>query len=144
VSPDLNSAADDYLTKPFNPRELVARLRAILRRRNSGAGGRRQRLTVGPLVIDPESYSVLFENRDLRLTTAEFFVLEALARKARQIQSRAELTECALGRPLESYDRSIDTHVANIRRKLGLSDTTSIAIRGVRGRGYVLTCAILR
>jgi DNA-binding response OmpR family regulator len=134
----LELGADDYLAKPFNPRELVARIRAILRRRESATASRRQALALGPLALDPKSFFVSLEDREIRLTSAEFFVLEALARRAGQIQSRAGLTEHALGRALEPYDRSIDTHVANIRRKLGLQDRSSIAIRGVRGQGYVL------
>jgi DNA-binding response OmpR family regulator len=140
----LELGADDYLAKPFNPRELVARIRAILRRRQLASAARRQALTLGPLLLDPESFLVTLENRKIRLTSAEFFVLEALVRRSGQIQSRAVLTEQALGRPLEPYDRSIDTHVANIRRKLDLTDTSSIAIRSVRGQGYVLGCAALQ
>jgi two-component system response regulator CpxR len=135
----LELGADDYLAKPFNPRELVARIRAILRRHERASAVRREALIMGPLRLNPESLLVWFENREIRLTSAEFFVLEALARCAGQIQSRAQLTEHALGRSLEPYDRSIDTHIANIRRKLRLTDTTSIAIRGVRGQGYICT-----
>jgi two-component system response regulator CpxR len=140
----LELGADDNLAKPFNPRELVARIRAILRRREPAGAARRQALRVGPLRLDPESLTVSLEDREIRLTGAEFFVLEALARRAGQIQPRAVLTEQALGRSLEPYDRSIDTHVANIRRKLGLSDTTGISIRGVRGQGYILGCTVSR
>lgn len=134
----LELGADDYLAKPFNPRELVARIRAILRRRESAAIPRREPLALGPLSLDPRSFLVSLAGREIRLTTAEYFVLEALAQRAGQIQSRESLTERALGRTLEPYDRSIDTHVANIRRKLGLQDLTPITIRGVRGQGYVL------
>jgi len=131
--------ADDYLAKPFNPRELVARIRAILRRRDSAAGARKGVLMLGPLTLDSDSFLVSLDGRQIRLTSAEFFVLEALARRAGQTQSRSTLTEQALGRPLEPYDRSIDTHVANIRRKLGLNGAVPIAIHGVRGQGYVLS-----
>lgn len=136
----LELGADDYLAKPFNPRELVARIRAILRRRGFAGAARRQALTLGPLFLDPELFAVSLENREIRLTSAEFFVLEILARRAGQIQSRAVLTEQALGRALEAYDRSIDTHVANVRRKLCLTDESNIAIRNVRGQGYLLSC----
>jgi two-component system response regulator CpxR len=140
----LELGADDYLAKPFNPRELVARIRAILRSREFGGTTRRQALTLGPLFLDPQSFVVSLENCEIRLTSAEFFVLEALVRRAGQVQSRAVLTERALGRALEPYDRSIDTHVANIRRKLGLVDESNIAIRSVRGQGYLLSCTGLR
>jgi two-component system phosphate regulon response regulator OmpR len=140
----LEMGADDYLPKPFNPRELVARIRAILRSREFGGTTRRQALTLGPLFLDPQSFVVSLENCEIRLTSAEFFVLEALVRRAGQVQSRAVLTERALGRALEPYDRSIDTHVANIRRKLGLVDESNIAIRSVRGQGYLLSCTGLR
>ena len=133
----LELGADDYLAKPFNPRELVARIRAILRRRERAGAARRSAFTVGPLHLDPETLTVLVDNRAIRLTGAEFFVLEFLARRAGQIQSRSVLTEHALGRPLEPYDRSIDTHVANVRRKLDLGSAADISIRGVRGQGYL-------
>ena len=138
----LELGADDYLAKPFNPRELVARIRAILRRREFASGACRQTVRVGPLRLDPESFTAVLGGREIRLTGAEFFVLESLARGTGQVQSRAVLTEQALGRPLEPYDRSIDTHVANLRRKLGLSDATGIAIRSVRGKGYMLNCTL--
>ena len=136
----LELGADDYLAKPFNARELVARIRAILRRREFSGAARRQALTLGPLFLDRELFAVSLDNRQIRLTSAEFFVLETLARRAGRIQSRAVLTEQALGRALEAYDRSIDTHVANIRRKLCLTDESSITIRNVRGQGYLLSC----
>lgn len=134
----LELGADDYLAKPFNPRELVARIRAILRRRDAAAVQRREPLALGPLSLDPQRFHVSLAGRDIRLTTAEYFVLEALAQRAGQILSRETLTERALGRALEPYDRSVDTHVANIRRKLGLQNGCPIAIRGVRGQGYIL------
>ena len=138
----LELGADDYLAKPFNPRELVARIRAILRRRERAGASHREAVAVGLLRLDPESFTASLADRKIHLTSAEFLVLETLARRPGQVQSRAVLTEQALGRSLEPYDRSIDTHVANIRRKLGLNDTTAIAIRGVRGQGYVLGCTL--
>lgn len=140
----LELGADDYLAKPFNPRELVARIRAILRRREIAHASPRRTLSVGSLRLDPGSFSVSLGHHVIGLTSAEFFVLEALARRTGQVQSRAFLTEQALGRALEPYDRSIDTHVANIRRKLGLSDATDVSIRCVRGQGYLLSCTNMR
>jgi DNA-binding response OmpR family regulator len=135
----LELGADDYLSKPFRARELVARLRAILRR--SGGNGRKEPapLTLGELAIDPAARSATIEGVSVRLTTAEFLLLEALARSVGRVQSRATLTYQALGRWLEPFDRSIDTHVSNIRRKLCLDPGRSIEIRSLRGHGYVLT-----
>jgi DNA-binding response OmpR family regulator len=135
----LELGADDYLSKPFSPRELVARLRAILRR--SGQRGRTEPtpLTLGELAIDPGARSAAMEGVPVQLTTAEFMVLEALARSAGRVQSRATLTCQALGRRIEPFDRSIDTHVSNIRRKLCLDQGRGIEIKSLRGHGYVLT-----
>ena len=135
----LELGADDYLSKPFSPRELVARLRAILRR--SGQRGRTEPtpLKLGELAIDPGARSATMEGVPVRLTTAEFMVLEALARSAGRVQSRANLTCQALGRRVQPFDRSIDTHVSNIRRKLCLDPGRGIEIKSSRGHGYVLT-----
>ena len=130
----LELGADDYLTKPFHLRELAARLRAILRRLHRGAN--QQRLRIGGLSLDTSSLSVELDGVPLKLTSAEFMVLEALMRKPGMLLSRSVLTEAALGRPLEPYDRSIDTHVSNLRRKLG--SARPVDIRSVRGQGYIL------
>lgn len=135
----LELGADDYLSKPFNPRELSARVRAILRRRDRPSREIRAALSLGPLTMDPVSLSVTMDKRPVRLTSAEFVVLEILSRSVGNMQTRALLTEKALGRQLEPYDRSIDTHVSTLRRKLGLATNTAIEIRSVRGAGYVLT-----
>lgn len=137
----LELGADDYLSKPFNPRELVARVRAVLRRRDARDATGRAKIDVGALSLDPGTMSVLHEGRAVRLTSAEFMVLETLARSAGRVQSRAALTHQALGRPLEAFDRSIDTHVSNIRRKLGLGAGGGLDIRGLRGHGYMLSAA---
>jgi two-component system response regulator CpxR len=130
----LELGADDYLTKPFHLRELAARLRAILRRfHKSETEGR---LRLGGLQLDRASLSVELDGAPVKLTSAEFMVLEALMRKPGTLLSRSALTETALGRPLEPYDRSIDTHVSNLRRKLG--SQRPIDIRSVRGKGYIL------
>ena len=134
----LELGADDYLVKPFSVRELVARLRAILRRSANGRPDSTP-LALGALAIYPGTMSATLAGVPVRLTTAEFMVLEALARSAGRVQSRETLTYQALGRPLEPFDRSIDTHISNIRRKLCLDPGRGIEIKSWRGHGYVLT-----
>jgi two-component system OmpR family response regulator len=134
----LELGADDYLVKPFSVRELVARLRAILRRSANGRPDSTP-LALGALAIYPGTMSVTLEGTPVPLTTAEFMVLEALARSAGRVQSRETLTYHGLGRPLEPFDRSIDTHISNIRRKLCLDSGRGIEIKNSRGHGYVLT-----
>ncbi|HEX5259816.1 MAG TPA: response regulator transcription factor [Sphingomicrobium sp.] len=134
----LELGADDYLPKPFNARELVARVRAILRRSPGRDPGGLTRFAVGPLALDSTMMSATLDGETVRLTTAEFIVLETLARAAGCIHTRGALSFQALGRPLEPFDRSIDTHVSNIRRKLGLKDGRKVDIRSSRGQGYVL------
>jgi two-component system response regulator CpxR len=132
----LEVGADDYLAKPFHPRELIARIRAILRRPASGTTGPAERvLTVGDLVLDLARGRATLAERPVALTGAELRVLEELMRAAGQVMSRQLLCERALGRPLEAFDRSIDTHVANLRRKLGEG---APEIRGIRGAGYAM------
>lgn len=136
----LELGADDYLPKPFNPRELVARVRAIVRRSAGQSEEWRPPVMLGPLFMDPHSLSASIQGVPIRLTVAEFLVLETLARSSGCMQTRSTLSCQALGRPLTPFDRSIDTHVANIRRKLSC-DGGQISIRSFRGQGYVLTLA---
>ncbi len=134
----LELGADDYLAKPFNPRELVARMRAVLRR----AGDRvlaHEPVTLGALKLDPARHRVTQQGAVVELTGAEFRVLETLIRALGRVVSRETLTEQALGRKLELYDRSIDTHVSNLRRKLRFGPGAELEIRGIRGSGYLLT-----
>lgn len=139
----LELGADDYLSKPFNPRELVARLRAILRRANN-RGGRMvapDELTVGPIVLNTGTHQAHVAQKLIALTGAELRVLELLMRSAGQVISRESMTEQALGRKLVAYDRSIDTHISNLRRKLNLEAGQNPEIKNVRGAGYTLTWA---
>ena len=135
----LDLGADDYLVKPFRAREMVARLRALLRRSEPKGHRPAAPLTLGELALDCGAKSATMDGVPVRLTTAEFLLLESLARSAGRVQSRAMLTHKALGRRLEPFDRSIDTHVSNIRRKLCLDAGRGIQIRSFRGHGYALT-----
>jgi DNA-binding response OmpR family regulator len=138
----LELGADDYLPKPFNPRELVARMRAILRRSLllEPQPGRRERIDAGPLSLHLASRSASARGHTITLTGVEFRVLEVLMQQVGSVVSREQLTRQVLGRRLMPYDRSIDTHISNIRRKLAsVADTVSIV--NVRRSGYVLTIA---
>lgn len=133
----LELGADDYVPKPCTPRELVARIRAILRRAQGSAGPREsQPLTVGGLCVRPEQRRAEWHGALLDLTSTEFNLLEVLARSAGNPVSKNELSEKALGRPLARYDRSIDVHVSNLRAKLGDLPDGRSPIQTVRGIGY--------
>jgi DNA-binding response OmpR family regulator len=139
----LELGADDYLSKPFNPRELVARIRAILRRASNRPqrGASADEVVVGQIVLNSGMHQVRVAEQPVALTGAEFRVLELLMRAAGQVISRESMTEQALGRKLVPYDRSIDTHISNLRRKLNLENGKNPEIKNVRGSGYTLTCA---
>ena len=138
----LELGADDYLPKPFNPRELVARMRAILRRSLllEPPAGRRDRIDAGPLSLLFSSRTASARGETVTLTGAEFRVLEVLMQQIGIVVSREQLTRQVLGRRLTPYDRSIDTHISNIRRKL-VAVADEISIVNVRRTGYVLTVA---
>ena len=135
----LEMGADDYLPKPFNPRELVARIRAVLRRQGEG-GELLPRLAVGDVALDPRSRTVHCGKLEVELTGVEFKLLEALLRSPGRVVSRDRLARVALDRPLEPFDRSLDVHVSNLRRKLGTFADGSPRIRTLRGEGYLLAC----
>jgi DNA-binding response OmpR family regulator len=135
----LELGADDYLTKPFNARELVARIHAILRR--SQAGHQMDEpavIELGLITLETGLRRARVEGEILPLTDAEYRVLELLVRNAGRVMSRSEITRRALGRKYLGLDRSVDTHVSNLRRKLGPRIETTTPILGVRGAGYVL------
>src|ERR1700722_4972505 len=131
----LEIGADDYVPKPFNPRELIARIRAILRR-TSPAATTSGTLVVGDLRLDPRAREVWLNDLPLNLTSVEFTLLETLLRDAGQVLTREHLTDAVLGRKLGPFDRVIDVHVSNVRKKLGASERGP-RIKSVRGSGYL-------
>jgi len=140
----LELGADDYLPKPFNPRELVARIRAIQRRTetltplNSSAQLSKE-LSVGDIILNTQNRSVKQNGVLIELTSVEFTLLEVLLRQAGQVISREGLVEKALGRRLSAYDRSIDVHVSALRKKLGHHYESTERIKTIRGIGYLYT-----
>ena len=136
----LDLGADDYLPKPFNPRELLARVKAILRRTTDAEGDEPIEITVGKLRVNLLRREAWLAEQSLKLTNAEFVILVTLMRAPGEVVSREALTRTALGRQLLPDDRSLDTHISNLRRKLG-SDSEAdaeVVIRSIRGSGYVL------
>jgi two-component system response regulator CpxR len=138
----LEMGADDYLRKPFNPRELIARIRAILRRTRYEIGEALtatppERLSVGDVELNKGTRIVIRGGEQLTLTTVEFDLLEALMRSAGQIVTREDLVKSILGRNFTPYDRSIDTHVSNLRKKLGHYVDGIERIKTIRGVGYI-------
>jgi two-component system response regulator CpxR len=127
----LEMGADDYLPKPFNPRELLARIRAILRRGEARAG--QGKVRVQDVELDPGARTVTRNGSRVEVTTIEFDILEQLMRAAGRVLSRDQLMEALYDRPAGPYDRSIDMHISHLRRKLGDADL----IKTVRGVGYV-------
>ncbi|MDY0000386.1 MAG: response regulator transcription factor [Polyangia bacterium] len=137
----LEMGADDYLPKPFNPREMVARIRAIQRRvAPSGPDlPAARRLEVGDVVLDPATRQVTQAGSKVSLTAVEFSLLEILLRQAGQVVSRDDLYRQVLGREASPLDRSIDVHVSNLRKKLGPGPADEERIQAVRGVGYIYT-----
>jgi len=132
----LELGADDYLAKPFNPRELLARIRAVLRR---GAGDApRARFTAGGLVIDFDAREVTVDGRRVVLTHHEFELLATLARANGRVLSRDQLLDALRGQEAEAFDRSIDVHVSKLRAKLEKDPRAPRYVKTVRGVGYAL------
>jgi two-component system, OmpR family, response regulator CpxR len=127
----LELGADDYLAKPFNPRELAARIRAILRRMEPHAAD--SRVEVNGVTLDPGSREVVQDGRHIDLTTVEFDILEHLMRSAGRVLSRDALMEALYNRKATAFDRSMDMHISHLRRKLEGERTL---IKTVRGVGY--------
>ena len=133
----LELGADDYVTKPFSPREVVARVKAVLRRRDTS--GDRRSVTLGEITVDPARYEVTYRGKPLRLTSREFAIVEHLARTPGRVFSRAQLLDHVFGIDFDGYERTIDAHIKNIRQKMleawPDAPTPLVTVRGV---GYKL------
>lgn len=133
----LELGADDYLTKPFSPRELILRIKAILRRRTAGTDSQvdNARIEIGPLLIDPGEHQVFVAHHPVDLTATEFKLLHTLAKRRGRVQTRNELLEVVWGYNHDGYGRTVDTHIRRLREKLGIACEL---IETVRGVGYRL------
>ena len=141
----LEIGADDYLPKPFNPRELLARMRAILRRRSgTAAKSEPALLRVDDLELDAAARSVMQGGKRIDLTSVEFALLETLMRFPGQVVSREQLSESVLGRKFDPFDRSLDMHVSRLRRKLSENGTRDEQVKTIRGAGYQLAVSAPR
>ena len=133
----LELGADDYLPKPFEPRELLARIRAVLRRRTEGAPASNQVMRFGSLEIDRDARAVTVAGAACELTAYQFVLLVALAERAGRVLTRDQIMEAVRGRELEAFDRSIDVHMGRIRAAIETDPKTPKRIVTVRGAGYV-------
>ena len=130
----LELGADDYLAKPANPRELLARIRAILRR--TSAHSTIATIEVGDLVLNQGGREILRDGQPMDLTSTEFSIIQLLLQRSGEVVEKKDLYLAALGREPVAYDRSIDMHVSNLRRKLGPASDGSERIETIRGIGY--------
>ena len=133
----LELGADDYVTKPFSPREVVARVKAVLRLRDTSTD--RRPVALGDIIVDPSRFEVKYRDRKLRLTAREFAIVEHLARNPGRVYSRTQLLDQVFGIDFEGYERTIDAHIKNIRQKMVEAEpdipTPLVTVRGV---GYKL------
>jgi DNA-binding response OmpR family regulator len=134
----LEVGADDYVTKPFSPRELLARIRANVRRQRGQAGPAQQTIQVGKLVLDPAAMTVILDGNPIEVTAYEFSILRALAQHPGKVLSREQLLDLAKGSADLSFDRSIDVHISRLRNKLGDDSRSPKLLKTVRGVGYLL------
>ena len=133
----LEIGADDYLAKPFEPRELLARIRAVLRRRSGAGSTPGNQLRFGSLAIDRDARSVLVNGQACELTSYQFDLLVTLAERAGRVLTRDQIMEAVRGRELEAFDRSIDVHMGRIRAAIEADAKNPKRILTVRGVGYV-------
>jgi two-component system response regulator CpxR len=136
----LEIGADDYLPKPFNPRELLARMRAILRRNEPMDMHEKTNtiLHINDFELDSGARTVLTKGKSIELTDIEFSLLETLMRSPGRVVSREELTERAMGRSLNAFDRSLDMHISRLRKKLDDVSSNGDRVKTIRGAGYQL------
>jgi two-component system OmpR family response regulator len=135
----LEGGADDYVSKPFSTRELLARIRAQARRAHGRTGPRSERIELGQLVVDTGAMNASMGGKPVVLTTLEFAVLRALAERAGRVLSREQLLQLVHASGDEAFDRSIDVHVSRLRQKLGDDPRNPRLVKRVRGVGYMLT-----
>jgi two-component system response regulator CpxR len=133
----LEIGADDYLPKPFNPRELTARIRAVLRRLQPRDEDKLPRLVVGDVTLDPATRSVQKNGATIDFTTVEFDLLHLLLSTVGRVVSREDISQQVLGRAFDPFDRSIDVHIGKVRRKLGGHTGGDERIKTVRGVGFI-------
>ncbi|XXF79633.1 response regulator transcription factor [Myxococcaceae bacterium GXIMD 01537] len=134
----LETGADDYLPKPYSSRELLARIRAQVRRARGKAGPASQPIHVGRLVLDPRSLAAQLDGKTLALTTYEFSLLRALAERAGRVLSREQLLDLVKGSADEVFDRSVDVHIFRLRQKIEEDPRNPKLLKTVRGAGYML------
>jgi two-component system OmpR family response regulator len=134
----LDAGADDYVTKPFSSRELVSRIRAVVRRARGLAGPRLKPIQAGVILLDPASMRVTVSGRNVTLTGYEFALLKVLAERAGRVLSREQLLDLAKGSADEAYDRSIDVQISRLRQKIGDDARRPRYLKTIRGMGYML------
>ncbi|MFD0902119.1 response regulator transcription factor [Actinomadura sediminis] len=132
----LDLGADDYVTKPYSPRELTARVRALLRRAGASAAEEGRVLRVGDLEIDPERFEVRVAGRRVELTAKEFGIVQALAAEPARVFTRAQILTLAFGFDHHVLERTVDAHVMNLRRKIEPDPANPVYVQTVYGRGY--------
>ncbi|HEY5938295.1 MAG TPA: response regulator transcription factor [Kofleriaceae bacterium] len=134
----LEGGADDYVSKPFQSRELLARIRAMARRGRGDAGPRDEQIQIGDLTIDPQTVSVTLAGKEISVTSSEFALLHALARHPGRVLGREQLLQMVHGTNDEAFDRSIDVLVSRLRQKLEEDVRNPKLLKTIRGAGYLL------
>jgi two-component system, OmpR family, response regulator len=136
-----DAGADDYVTKPFSSRELVSRIRAVVRRARGEVGPSTHLIRAGAIVLDPQRLHATVEGRPLQLTSYEFALLRTLAERVGRVLSREHLMELARGSADDAFDRSIDVQISKLRQKLGDDARAPRFLKTIRGAGYMLVAS---